>query len=76
MVEIHFSRHAKRRAQLYEIPESVILDIVRNRVFPQGTTALVVAEKQVKYPLKIVVTREENKLTVVTNYPLKKGISQ
>jgi hypothetical protein len=73
VIEVRFSRHAKRRAQLYGIPENAILDIITGQVFPQGTTELVVEMKQLTYPLKIVVSREQNKLTVITNYPLKKG---
>ena len=76
MVEIHLSRYARRRAQLYGIPEHVILNIVRSRVFSPGTTTFVVKEKSFAYPLKIVVLREEAKLTIITNYPLKKGTSQ
>ena len=76
MVEISFSRHAKRRAQLYGIPESTILDIVRSRVFPQGTTEVVVAVQTLEYPLKFVVPRKNDMLTVVTSYPLKKGNTQ
>jgi len=29
-----------------------------------------------KYPIKIVVSVESNVMTVITNYPLKKGRSQ
>ncbi len=76
MVEISFSRHAKRRAQLYGIPESTILDLVRGQVFSQGTTEVVVAVEVLEYPLKIVVSRTDNILTVVTNYPIKKGKNQ
>ncbi len=76
VVEICFSRHAKRRAQLYGIPESTILDSVRSRVFSQGTTEVVAAVQALEYPLKIVVSRKDNMLTVVTAYPLKKGKHQ
>lgn len=76
MLEISFSRHAKRRAQLYGIPESTILDIVRSQVFSPGTTEVVVAVQELEYPLKIVVSRTDKILTVVTSYPIKKGKNQ
>lgn len=35
-MKIKFSRHAKRRAKLYEIPESVVTDILKNLNLHQG----------------------------------------
>lgn len=71
-MEIKFSHHAKRRAKLYGISESMVIDILRNMNLHQGEHEIV-KDMGLKYPLKIVVSVEEDLITVVTNYPLKKG---
>lgn len=67
------SRHAKRRAKLYKIPESVIFDILENMDLSQGKHEIIKEIKGFKYPLKIVVDIETDIISVITNYPLKKG---
>jgi len=71
-VEIRFSRHAKRRAKLYQIPESVILDILTGMDLQHGEHEIVKNVIGFEYPLKIVVSVEGDTATVVTSYPLKK----
>ncbi|PIZ18634.1 MAG: hypothetical protein COY50_14290 [Deltaproteobacteria bacterium CG_4_10_14_0_8_um_filter_43_12] len=72
-MEIKFSRHAKRRAKLYGIAETTITDILMNMNLHQGKNEIVKQVSGFKYPLKIVVSIKEDLITVVTNYPLKKG---
>jgi hypothetical protein len=72
-VQIIFSRHARRRARLYRIPESTVLSILKDIELSQGEHEIVKEVKGLKYPLKIVVRIENDILTVITNYPLKKG---
>jgi hypothetical protein len=72
-MDIKFSRHAKRRAKLYGISETTITDISRNINLHQGEHVIIKDVQGLKYPLKIVVSVEEDLITVVTNYPLKKG---
>ena len=72
-VEIKFSRHAKRRAKLYKIPESTILRILEGRDFNQRNQEIIENVEGFKYPLKIVIVVENDIITVETNYPLKKG---
>ena len=72
-MEIKFSRHAKRRARLYKIPESTILKVLEEKVLAQGNQEIIENVEGFKHPLKIVVTVKENIMTVITNYPLKKG---
>ncbi len=71
-MDIMFSRHAKRRAKLYGIPESKVTDILANMNLHQGEHEIIKDIGQ-KYPLKIVVSVEKDTLSVITNYPLKKG---
>lgn len=71
-MKIKFSRHAKRRARLYGIPESTVAAILARMNLPQGEREIIKDIGQ-KYPLKIVVAVEKDTMTVVTNYPLKKG---
>lgn len=72
-MEIKFSRHARRRAKLYEIPETTITNILTNMNLHQGEHEITKDVRGFKYPLKIVVSVEEGLITVITNYPLKKG---
>lgn len=73
-MKITFSRHAKRRARLYKIPESAILKILQGKEWHPGTYEIIEnAEEGFKYPLKIVVAVEDDILTIITNYPVKKG---
>jgi len=71
-MEIKFSRHARRRAKLYEISETKIVDILTNMNLNQGEHEIIKHVTGFKYPLKIVVSVEEDLTTVITNYPLKK----
>lgn len=72
-MEIKFSRHAKRRAKLYEIPEKTIIDILNKTKFKSGEHEIIRPVPEMKYPLKIVVSVKGNLITIITNYPLKKG---
>jgi hypothetical protein len=72
-VEIKFSRHAKRRAKLYGIPESIVIDILTAVNLPEGEHEIIRDVPNFEYPLKIVVLVETDNATVITNYPLKKG---
>ncbi len=73
---IKFSRHAKRRAKLYDIPEITIEKILADLDLHEGEHELIKEVPGLKYPIKIVVSVEDNIMTVITNYPLKKGRSQ
>lgn len=70
---IKFSRHAKRRARLYNISDSTVTDILTNMNLGQGEHEIIRDVPGFRYPLKIVVSVEGDKVTVITNYPLKKG---
>ena len=72
-MEIILSRHAKRRAKLYEIPESTIIKILEGKDLSQGTHEIIENTEGFKYPIKIVLNLENDIITLVTNYPLKKG---
>ncbi len=72
-MEIKFSRHAKRRAKLYEISETTITAILTNMNLHQGEHEIIKHVSGFNYSLKIVVSVEEKLMTVITTYPLKKG---
>ncbi|MEK6690762.1 MAG: hypothetical protein AABY78_05620 [Nitrospirota bacterium] len=72
-MEIKFSRHAKRRAKLFEISETIITDILKTMNLHQGEHEIVRNITGFQYPLKIVVSVKGDTVTVITNYPLKKG---
>jgi len=73
-MKIKFSRDAKRRAKLYNISESVILEVLENKdLSGQGIHEILEDVEGFKYPLKVVVAVENDIITIVTSYPLKKG---
>ena len=73
---VEFSRHAKRRAKLYNIPESTIEEILKDLDLQDGEHEVIKDVQGFKYPIKTVVSVEGNIRTVITNYPLKKGRRQ
>lgn len=72
-MKIKFSRHAKRRASLYKIPEPIISTILTDINLCQGDHEIIRDVAGFQYPLKIVVSVAGDTATVITNYPLKKG---
>ena len=75
-MKIKFSRHAVRRAKLYGIPLSIVEKTILEANLVTGEQEIVAKVSGMKYPLKIVVTLEGDVVTVITNYPLKKGVAQ
>ena len=72
-MQIHFSRHAKRRARLYNIAESKIVEVLNDRELSQGEYEIIEKIAGIGYPVKIVFSVEDDIITVITSYPLKKG---
>ena len=72
-MKIKFSRHAKRRAKLYKISEETIKIILERTKLRQGYQEIIEDVEFLDYPLKIIVDVENDIVTVITNYPLKKG---
>lgn len=73
MHQITFSRHAKRRMKLYEIPESVIISIVEKKSFRSlGKQELIEYVSGFKLPVKIVIDVQETVILVITTYLLKR----
>lgn len=72
-MEIKFSRHAKRRSRLYQIPEATILKVLEEKDLTHGDREIIKYIEAFKYPMKIVVTVAYDIITIKTSYPLKKG---
>ena len=72
-MKIKFSRHAKRRGKLYNISEETVEKILEEKELIQGNQEIIEDVQGLKYPLKIVVSVEGDLVTVITNYPLKRG---
>ena len=72
MLEIRFSRHAKRRAKLYSIQESIVEQVITEANLTDGENEIIRFLPGFKYPLKIIASLEGEVVTVITNYPLKK----
>jgi hypothetical protein len=73
-MEIRFSRHGTRRANLYGIPQSTIINILKKTALSPGTHEIIQKVKGFKHPLKIVVAVKKDIIMVVTSHPLKKGL--
>jgi len=71
-VKIKLSRHARRRARLYRISKAVIFSILENAELAEGKHEIVKTVEGFKFPLKIVVNVENDIITVITSYPMKK----
>lgn len=71
-MRVEFSRHAKRRMQLYNIPESTLLEILENIELSQGEHEIIEDVSGIKFPVKMVIAVEGEIITVITAYPLKK----
>ncbi|MBX6422286.1 DUF4258 domain-containing protein [Thermosulfurimonas sp. F29] len=71
-MKIKFSRHAKRRAKLYRISLSTIENILKKKNLCPGKHEIIQEVPGQKFPLKIVVSVENDTIVVITNYPLKK----
>ena len=72
-MKIKFSRHARRRAKLYKISEEMVKNILEGKNLSQGNQEIIEDVEGFKYPLKIVISVENDIIPVITNYPLKKG---
>ena len=75
-MEIRFSRHAKRRAKLYGIPESTVAQIIAKAHLAAGENEITDIAAGFEFPLKIVAVLEDDVVTVVTTYPLKKRVTK
>lgn len=71
---IRFSRHARRRAKLYGIPEAAVEQLVAEAMLTTGENVILGQVPGISYPVKVVAALEGNVVTVVTSYPLKKGL--
>ena len=72
-VKVEFSRHAKRRAKPYKISESTVIKILEGLEVSQGEHKIIEDVIGFELRLKIAVAVEGEIVTVITNYPLKKG---
>jgi hypothetical protein len=74
-MKIKFTRHAKRRAKLYQISESIIAEVLGNRLYQTGRQEIIRKMEGFPYPIKIIYFVEPDLITVISTYPLKKGLN-
>lgn len=72
-MNIKFSRHARRRAKLYHISEFAIMEIVETLNLKPGKHEIIKEIAGSKFPIKIVIDIGSDLITIITNYPYKKG---
>ncbi len=75
-MKIKMSRHAKRRAKLYKIPEETINSVLSERELSEGENEIIQNISGFKYPLKIIIKVQDDLVTVISTYPFKKGKSK
>ena len=71
-MDIKFSRHAKRRMKLYDMSELIVCDILKRETLSPGKQEIVRDISRFHLPLKVVFSVENEQLTVITTYLLKK----
>lgn len=75
---IEYSRHARRRMQLYNISEEDVSSIIEQKspgFAVQQEKHEIISDNVFSdhgYPIKIVFTCEEEKIVVISAYPLKR----
>ena len=73
---IHYSRHARRRIKLYNIPANGVTAAIDECDRSQGHHEVVLPFTGFSLPIRIVYEVEGETITVVTAYPLKRGRTQ
>jgi hypothetical protein len=71
-MKIKFSRHAKRRAKLYRIYLEDIKGLLKSTNLSKGNQGIIKSLEGYTLPIKVVVDVENDIITVITIYPLKK----
>ena len=77
-MEIIFSRHAKRRMQLFKLEENDVMETINSyrmdRIVQSGKHEVInrTLSEKYGYPLKVVFYQESDKIFVITAYPLRK----
>jgi hypothetical protein len=73
---IEFSRHAKRRMQLYGISEENVLTAInegKKEILANGKIVFVHDfQLKLRYPIKVVALQKERGTLIITTYPLKR----
>jgi len=59
-MQVHFSRHAKRRTALYGISETEIQKPLQIGPYKQGYNELIVHLREIAFPVKVVFTLEDD----------------
>jgi hypothetical protein len=74
--KVKFTRHAKRRIKLYGLSEDIVCRILLERDLESGHHEIIRKTDQHRYPIKVIFSRDADILTVISAYPLKKGLPQ
>jgi hypothetical protein len=73
--KVIFSRHARRRMKLYRISEEEVMAVLAAGYRESCPLDRFTYTKDVpgfKYPLKVIVQKEEDTCTIITAYSLKR----
>ena len=73
-VDIIISKHAKERIKTYNLTEKIVIEAIRNPdEIIEGYLETIIAHKLLnEHLLRVVYTKEKDKIRVITVYPAKK----
>jgi hypothetical protein len=76
---MNLSRHTKNNMRLYKITEKDIMDAIESpdSTGVEGDKLIALkrfSSKYSQYPLKVIYTKTKGEVTIVTAYPLKRGV--
>lgn len=74
MLRIQFSRHARRRAKLYDILEQDIINVMQEKAIDQDRVEIIVDLDKYSHVIKVIASRKGEDIIIITCYPLKKGL--
>jgi hypothetical protein len=76
LILIFLAISSKRRGKLYKISEDIIIKMLEGKELNHGNQEIIAVVEGFTYPLKVVVNVGSDIITVITNYPLKKGVTR
>ncbi len=71
-MKFHCSRHARRRLELYKIDAAWVEMMILDSELGSGMHEVVSAIDGQKFPIKAVYTVEDDRVTLITAFPVKK----
>lgn len=72
MKEVYFSRHARRRMELYAISETMVKKLLPREITRFGRHEIINQVEGFALPIKVVFEVKDSKITIITAYSVKR----